>query len=61
MLVQPEAGTISHSLATALVDGEGMITHIWRGNGWKPAEVIAALTGKGGEAVSRAGQQSGGR
>ncbi len=43
VLVQPEAGTISHSLATALVDGEGKIVRIWRGNGWTPREVLAAL------------------
>ena len=41
--VQPEAGTISHSLATALVDANGRITEIWRGNGWKPGEVIEKL------------------
>lgn len=39
VLVQPESGTISHSLATALVDREGKIAKIWRGNGWKPTDV----------------------
>lgn len=43
VLVQPEAGTISHSLTTALIDGEGRIEKIWRGNGWKPAEVVSAI------------------
>jgi protein SCO1/2 len=43
VLVQPEAGTISHGLATALVDGEGRIVEIWRGNGWKPAEVVEKI------------------
>ena len=43
VLVQPESGTISHSLATALVDRDGKITKIWRGNGWKPDEVISEL------------------
>lgn len=42
ILVQPESGTISHSLATALIDGEGKIVRIWRGNGWTPAEVMNA-------------------
>jgi protein SCO1/2 len=42
VLVQPDSGTISHSLATALIDRNGKIRKIWRGNGWKPAEVIAA-------------------
>ena len=40
VLVQPESGTISHSLATALIDGDGKILRIWRGNGWTPAEVM---------------------
>lgn len=42
ILVQPESGTISHSLATVLVDRAGKIARIWRGNGWAPAEVILA-------------------
>jgi protein SCO1/2 len=41
--VQPEGGTINHTLTTALIDPEGVIRQIWRGNGWKPAEVLAAL------------------
>jgi protein SCO1 len=43
VLVQPESGTISHSLATALVDREGRIAKIWRGNAWNPGEAITAL------------------
>ena len=43
ILVQPEAGTISHGLATALIDRDGKIVKIWRGNGWSPAEIITAL------------------
>jgi protein SCO1/2 len=38
--VQPEGGTISHGLATALIGPAGKIIRIWRGNGWTPAEVI---------------------
>jgi protein SCO1 len=37
---QTEGGTISHSLATALIDKNGRIEKIWRGNAWKPNEVI---------------------
>lgn len=40
VLVQPESGTISHSLATALIDRKGGIEKIWRGNAWTPAEVL---------------------
>jgi protein SCO1/2 len=43
VLVQPEKGTISHSLTTALVDPDGRIRKIWRGNGWTPAEVVSEL------------------
>ena len=41
--VQPESGTIAHGLATALVGADGIIRKIWRGNGWQPTEVLAAL------------------
>jgi protein SCO1/2 len=41
--VQPENGTISHGLATALIDAQGVVRKIWRGNGWQPAEVMAEL------------------
>jgi protein SCO1/2 len=44
VLVQPESGTISHSLATALIDRDGKIAKIWRGNSWTPAEVMSELT-----------------
>lgn len=41
--VQTEGGTISHGLATALVDPQGNIVKIWRGNGWTPTEIIAEI------------------
>jgi protein SCO1/2 len=41
--VQTEGGTISHGLATALVDRQGNIVKIWRGNGWTPTEIIAQI------------------
>lgn len=40
---QTEGGTISHGLATALIDKDGKIAKLWRGNGWKPAEVIEEI------------------
>jgi protein SCO1/2 len=40
----PEAGTISHGLTTALIGRDGKIVRLWRGNGWTPDEVIAALS-----------------
>jgi len=40
---QNEGGTISHGLATALINKEGKIDKIWRGNAWTPAEVIREI------------------
>jgi protein SCO1/2 len=40
---QTENGTISHGLATALIDKNGKIDKIWRGNSWTPAEVIEEI------------------
>lgn len=40
---QNEGGTISHGLATALIDKDGKVDKIWRGNGWTPAEVAEAI------------------
>jgi protein SCO1/2 len=41
--VQPEAGTISHGLATALIGPDGAVIKIWRGNGWQVSEVLDEL------------------
>jgi protein SCO1/2 len=43
VFTRSERGTIDHSLCTALVDADGTIRHIWRGNFWKPDEVVTAL------------------
>ena len=40
---QTEGGTISHGLATALMNRDGTIEKIWRGNAWTPAEVTQAI------------------
>jgi protein SCO1 len=40
---QNEGGTISHGLATALINRDGRIERIWRGNAWTPAEVTEAI------------------
>jgi protein SCO1 len=40
---QTEGGTISHGLATALIEKDGKIDKIWRGNAWTPAEVSEAI------------------
>jgi protein SCO1/2 len=46
VFVQPEAGTISHGLATALIGPDGRVVKIWRGNAWQPSEVIDELRRK---------------
>jgi protein SCO1/2 len=38
-----EGGTISHGLATVLVNRNGTLERIWRGNAWTPAEVSEAI------------------
>jgi protein SCO1/2 len=40
---QTEGGTISHGLTTALINQDGVIERIWRGNAWTPAEITAAV------------------
>lgn len=40
---QPSAGTIDHTLATAVIDAHGRVVEIWRGNEWTVAEVLDAL------------------
>lgn len=43
VFLAPDGESIDHGLSTALVDADGTVRKIWRGNGWKPAEVIAEL------------------
>jgi len=40
---QNEGGTISHGLATALINRDGRVERLWRGNAWTPAEVTQAI------------------
>ncbi|MDQ2868470.1 MAG: SCO family protein [Verrucomicrobiota bacterium] len=49
IFVQPEGGTISHSLATALIDRTGKVAKIWRGNSWTPGDVMTKLARMPGE------------
>jgi protein SCO1/2 len=45
--VEKNGALLDHTLATALVDADGRVVEIWRGNGWKTAEVAASLRGHG--------------
>jgi protein SCO1 len=38
-----EGGTITHGLTTALIDRDGNIAKLWRGNAWTTDEALAAL------------------
>jgi len=41
--IEEEGGTYNHGLCTALIGPDGKILQIWRGNTWKPQEVIEAI------------------
>lgn len=43
MYVEDNVALLDHTLATALVDRTGRIVDIWRGNGWKPGEILDAV------------------
>jgi len=38
---------LDHTLATAVIDADGRVVEIWRGNGWKADEVVAAMRAAG--------------
>lgn len=39
---------LDHTLATALIGPDGRVVEIWRGNGWKEEDVLAALRAESG-------------
>lgn len=48
--VEPNAGTLDHTLATALIGPDRRVVEIWRGNAWKPEEVLARIADPGAPA-----------
>jgi len=42
---QASAGSIDHTLATALIDTHGRVVEIWRGHLWETQNVLDALSG----------------
>ena len=40
---EPNGAFIDHTLATAIVDADGRLVEIWRGNGWRSAEIVEGL------------------
>jgi protein SCO1/2 len=43
--VEKNGVLLDHTLATAVIDADGRIVEIWRGNRWTAAEVVATLRG----------------
>lgn len=41
---EKRAGTLDHTLCTALIGPDRRVLEIWRGNGWKTDEVLAGIT-----------------
>ena len=41
--VEQNGVLLDHTLATAVIDDDGRVVEIWRGNRWTAAEVVAAL------------------
>ena len=44
--VERNGAVLDHTLATALVDPQGRVQEIWRGNGWRVDDVTAAVRGE---------------
>ena len=42
--VEKSGGLIDHTLATALINADGRVVEIWRGNVWETQEVLDAVT-----------------
>lgn len=43
--VETNGVLLDHTLATAVIDADGRIVEVWRGNGWTPEDVVAAMRG----------------
>lgn len=41
--VERNGGSLDHTLATALVGPDGRVIEIWRGNAWKPEEILGQI------------------
>lgn len=44
--VEKNGVLLDHTLATAVIDADGRVVEIWRGNRWAAADVVAALRGR---------------
>lgn len=43
--IERNGASLDHTLATALVGPDGTVVEVWRGNAWKPEEVVARIAG----------------
>jgi protein SCO1/2 len=43
VFTESKDGVLNHTLCTALIRPDGSVEKIWRGNFWKPQEVLARL------------------
>lgn len=41
--VEKNGATIDHGLAVGLIDPQGTVVMIWRGNAWEPDDIVSAL------------------
>lgn len=44
--VEKDGITLNHTLCTALINGDGTIEKIWRGNAWKPEDILTEIKRK---------------
>lgn len=44
--IERNGQSLDHTLATALVGPDGNIVEIWRGNAWKPEEILSRISGQ---------------
>ena len=40
-----QGGSVTHNLRTALIEPNGRLEHVWKGNAWQPAEVTSMIQG----------------
>ena len=43
LMVKPDAGLIEHTLRTALLDGDGRLVKVIKGNDWKPEDLVSDI------------------
>jgi len=44
VFTERNGATLDHTLCTALIGGDGRVVEIWRGNGWRAADVLTTIS-----------------